>query len=27
VGMLGVREDMVGVRREDPKLYEEWIAS
>jgi phosphomevalonate kinase len=27
VGMLGVREDMVGVRREDPKLYEQWIAS
>ncbi|KAF1956403.1 Phosphomevalonate kinase [Byssothecium circinans] len=27
VGILGVREDMVGVRREDPALYKEWIAS
>jgi phosphomevalonate kinase len=27
VGILGVREDMVGVRWEDPALYREWIAS
>lgn len=25
VGILGVREDMVGVRREDTALYKEWI--
>ncbi|KAF2637964.1 Phosphomevalonate kinase [Massarina eburnea CBS 473.64] len=25
VGILGVREDMVGVRKEDPALYKEWI--
>ncbi|KAF2266759.1 phosphomevalonate kinase [Lojkania enalia] len=24
VGILGVREDMVGVRKEDPGLYKEW---
>lgn len=27
VGILGVREDMVGVKREDPALYAEWITS
>lgn len=27
VGILGVREDMVGVRREDVDIYREWIAS
>jgi phosphomevalonate kinase len=27
VGILGVREDMVGVRSEDPVLYAEWITS
>jgi phosphomevalonate kinase len=27
VGILGVREDMVGVRWEDPALYREWITS
>ncbi|KAF2706720.1 Phosphomevalonate kinase [Pleomassaria siparia CBS 279.74] len=27
VGMLGVREDMVGLRREDPSIYQQWIAS
>lgn len=27
VGILGVREDMVGVRSEDPSLYAEWIVS
>jgi phosphomevalonate kinase len=26
VGILGVREDMVGVRREDVDIYREWIA-
>ncbi|KAJ4354606.1 phosphomevalonate kinase [Didymosphaeria variabile] len=25
VGILGVREDMVGVRREDVEIYREWI--
>ncbi|KAF2733169.1 Phosphomevalonate kinase [Polyplosphaeria fusca] len=25
VGMLGVREDMVGVRREDPVKYRDWV--
>jgi phosphomevalonate kinase len=27
VGILGVREDMVGVRSEDPGSYAEWITS
>ncbi|OAG12636.1 phosphomevalonate kinase [Paraphaeosphaeria sporulosa] len=27
VGILGVREDMVGVRREDVVIYREWITS
>ncbi|KAF2447916.1 phosphomevalonate kinase [Karstenula rhodostoma CBS 690.94] len=27
VGILGVREDMVGVKREDIDIYREWIAS
>ncbi|KAJ4301854.1 phosphomevalonate kinase [Kalmusia sp. IMI 367209] len=27
VGILGVREDMVGVRQEDVAIYKEWIAS
>jgi phosphomevalonate kinase len=27
VGILGVREDMVGVRRENPDRYGEWITS
>ena len=27
VGILGVREDMVGVRREDVDIYREWITS
>lgn len=27
VGILGVREDMVGVKREDVGIYKEWIAS
>ena len=27
VGVLGVREDMVGIRREDPKIYDDWISS
>lgn len=26
VGILGVREDMAGVRREDPSIYQEWIS-
>lgn len=26
VGILGVREDMVGVRQERPDIYKEWIA-
>jgi phosphomevalonate kinase len=26
VGFLGVREDMVGVRREDPTVYREWFS-
>ena len=26
VGILGVREDMVGVKREDVEIYKEWIA-
>lgn len=26
VGILGVREDMIGVRKEDPAIYQEWIA-
>ncbi|KAF2654399.1 Phosphomevalonate kinase [Lophiostoma macrostomum CBS 122681] len=25
VGILGVREDMVGVKRQDPALYRDWI--
>lgn len=27
VGILGVREDMVGVKLEDPTAYEHWITS
>lgn len=27
VGLLGVREDMIGVRQEDPELYQDWTAS
>lgn len=27
VGILGVREDMVGVRKEDVSIYQEWISS
>lgn len=27
VGILGVREDMVGVRKEDVEIYREWIAN
>jgi phosphomevalonate kinase len=27
VGILGVREDMVGVKRQDPAFYKDWISS
>jgi phosphomevalonate kinase len=27
VGILGVREDMVGVKQEDPTSYQDWITS
>lgn len=27
VGILGVREDMIGVRQEDPSAYKEWTSS